>query len=97
MDRQIIQTMVLINLIGGDCVTDVDKLEADMGIGEMVRAGEFSGMSREQRRSASRRFRGGRSRTFPAATQLYSFLESCHVEDEEAKRLPQHSVCSGGQ
>lgn len=87
MDRQIVQSLVLVNLIGGDCVTDIDKLEADVGIGEMVGAGEFSGLSREQRRNAAIRFRGGRSRTFPAATQIYSFLEACHNEDEEAKRI----------
>ena len=27
MDRQIVQSLVLVNLVGGDCVTDVDKLE----------------------------------------------------------------------
>ena len=87
LDRQMVQGLVLVNLIGGDCVTDIEKLEEDVGICEMVRAGEFSGMTREQKSNASRRFRGGRSRTFPAATQIYSFLEACHVEAEEAKRL----------
>lgn len=87
LDRQIVQSLVLVNLIGGDCVTDVDKLEGDMGLGEMVRASEFCGLSREQRRNVSRRFRGGRNRTFPAATQIYSFLEACHDEEEEVKRV----------
>ena len=49
MDRQMVQSLILVNLIGGDCVTDVDKLEGDIGLGEMVRASEFSGLSREQR------------------------------------------------
>ena len=88
MDRQIIQSLVLLNLVGGDCVTDVEKLEGDAGLCEMVRSGEFAGLSREARRQASRRFRGGRSRTFPAPTQIYGFLEACHNEDEERKRLP---------
>lgn len=87
LDRQIVQSVVLVNLIGGDCVTDVDKLEGDVGLGKMVRSGEYSGLTLAQRRSASRRFRGGRSRTFPAATQIYSFLEACHNEDEEVKRI----------
>lgn len=87
MDRQIVQSMVLVNLIGGDCVTDVDKLEGDVGLGKMVRSSELSGLSLDQRRKASRRFRGGRSRTFPAATQVYSFLEACHNEAEETKRV----------
>ena len=87
MDRQLIQSLVLLNLIGGDCVTDIEKLEADSGLREMVRASEFSGMSLQQRSNAAKRFRGGRGRTFPAATQIYNFLESCHVEAEEAKRV----------
>lgn len=87
LDRQVVQSLVLLNLIGGDCVTDVEKLEGDAGLRAMVRAGEFSGMSREQRSNALKRFRGGRSRTFPAATQIYSFLESCHNEADEAKRV----------
>lgn len=87
LDRQIVQTLVLLNLIGGDCVTDVEKLEDDAGLRAMVRAGEFSGMTREQRRDAQKRFRGGRSRTFPAATQIYSFLEACHNEADETKRV----------
>ncbi len=87
LDRQIVQSVVLVNLIGGDCVTDVDKLESDVGLGKMVRSSEFSGLSLDQRRKASRRFRGGRSRTFPAATQVYSFLEACHNAEEEAKRV----------
>jgi|HubBroStandDraft_1064217.scaffolds.fasta_scaffold55354_2 hypothetical protein len=87
LDRQVVQSLLLLNLIGGDCVTDVDKLEDDAGLRAMVRAGEFSGMSREQRSNALKRFRGGRSRTFPAATQIYSFLEACHNEADEAKRV----------
>jgi Transposase DDE domain group 1 len=87
LDRQVVLSLVLLNLIGGDCVTDVEKLEDDGGLRAMVRAGEFSGMSREQRSSAQKRFRGGRSRTFPAPTQISSFLESCHNEAAEANRV----------
>lgn len=32
LDRQVVQSVVLVNLIGGDCVTDVDKLESDVGL-----------------------------------------------------------------
>ncbi len=87
LDRQVVQSLVLINLIGGDCVTDVDKLEKDRGLCTMVRAGEYTGMSVEQRTSAKKRFRAGRNRTFPAATQIYSFLEACHNETGELSRV----------
>lgn len=87
LDRQMVQSLVLLNLIGGDCVTDIEKLEDDPGLSKMVRAGEYSGMSLAQRRDVLKRFRGGRTRTFPAATQIYNFLEACHDETEEAKRV----------
>jgi hypothetical protein len=87
MDRQIILSMVLLNLTGGDCVTDIDKLEDDPGLRRMVSAGEYSDLTLAERRAAKQRFRAGRSRVFPAATQMYTFLEACHSAEEEAKRV----------
>jgi hypothetical protein len=87
LDRQMVESLVLLNLAGGDCVTDMDRLEADAGLRRMFSRSEYSGMDRSSVKAAQRRFRGGRSRTFPAATQIYSFLESCHNEEEEKKRV----------
>lgn len=88
MDRQIITAILLINLIGGDCVSDVDKLEADPGLCAMFRSSELEGFNREQRRAIARRFRRGRGRTLPAPTQLSAALERCHNEEEESRRIP---------
>jgi hypothetical protein len=44
-------------------------------------------MSRSAVKSAQKRFRSGRSRTFPGATQISAFLEACHNEAEEKKRV----------
>lgn len=88
LDRQMVQSVVLINLTGGDCVTDIDKLEKDAGLCQMARSGEYSGLSPARRDLAKKRFRTRRTRTLPAATQISSFLEACHNEDEEAKRIP---------
>ena len=87
LDRQIVQAMVLLNLAGGDCVSDLERLEADGGLCALVRQAEVMGMNRQERREMGRRFRGGRTRTFPAATQVHNFLEACHSSEEEAKRL----------
>jgi hypothetical protein len=86
LDRQIVQGVVLLNLVGGDCVTDIDKLEGDKGLCELARSGEYAGMLLHERRAADRRFRAGRTRTFAAPTQIYGFLEACHSEEEEARR-----------
>ncbi len=48
-DSQVVQSLVLINLIGDDCVTDVDKLEKDRSLCTMVWASEYTGMSVGQR------------------------------------------------
>ena len=86
LDRQIILSLVALNLVGGDCVTDIDKLEEDKGFCQMFRAAEFADMSPRQRKLAAMRFRRARNRTLPAPTQIYSYLEACHDESQEAKR-----------
>lgn len=87
LDRQIVEALVLLNIAGGDCVTDIDTMEADAGLCQMVRHNEYSGMGRAAVKSAQARFRRGRIRTFPAATQISTFLEACHDEKEEKKRV----------
>jgi hypothetical protein len=88
LDRQMIESLVLLNLAGGECVTDMDRLEADAGLCRVFSRNQYSGMGRLSVKEAQKRFRGGRSRTFPAATQISTFLEACHNEEEEKKRVP---------
>lgn len=85
-DRQVVLACVLLNLAGGDCVSDIDKLENDAGLCRMFRAMEMRDLPRRTRRDVERRFRAGRGRTFPAATQISTFLETCHYAEEEKKR-----------
>ena len=40
LDRQIVLSVALLNLAGGDCVTDMDGLESDAGLREMLYAFE---------------------------------------------------------
>lgn len=85
-DRQMVLSLVLLNLAGGDCITDIDALESDRGLCEMVRGFERSTWSARERRASDSRFRSGRKRTFPAATQIATFLEACHDESSEDLR-----------
>lgn len=86
LTRQLIQALLLLNLLGGESVTDIDKLEDDAGLCALARFAEVHELNRQERRELQCRFRGGRARTFPAATQLYSFLEQFHHAAEEEKR-----------
>ena len=45
-DRQMIISLVLLNLAGGDCVEDIDKLEADEGFCRILRRVETQGLTR---------------------------------------------------
>jgi len=87
LDRQLVSSVFLLNLAGGDCVSDIDRLESDAGLCRMFGRAQYSGMSRVAVKAAQKRFRSGRSRTFPGATQISAFLETCHDEAEEKKRV----------
>jgi len=86
LTRQLVQALLLLNLLGGESVTDIDQLEDDAGLCALARVAEVFGLNRQEKRDLARRFRGGRSRTFPAATQLYTFLEQFHHAAEEENR-----------
>ena len=86
LTRQLLQALMRLNLLGGESITDIDRLEDDRGLCAMARMADVFQFNREEKRDLARRFRGGRTRTFPAATQLYTFLEQFHPTEEEKKR-----------
>lgn len=69
-----------LNLTGGDCVDDLEKLNGDPGIslymGQIVRA-----MCQE-----TQRFRRGGARDIPSLTSAREWLDSFHNESEDALR-----------
>ena len=90
-DHQIIMTLILLNLAGGDCVADLEKLEADEGLCQIMRKVEHHGLPRAKRRSLERRWRKERRRTFSSASPVFRYLAGFHDPDQEEKRLP-HSA-----
>ena len=49
-DAQIVMTLVLLNVAGGDCVDDLRILEADEGFVKVLRRVELHGFRRKERR-----------------------------------------------
>ena len=68
IDRQMILSLALLNLVGGDCVEDIDKLEADEGFCRIMRKVETHGLTRKEKRAFKKRWRKERTRTFPSAS-----------------------------
>jgi hypothetical protein len=62
-DHEMVLSLVLLNLAGGDCVDDLDHLNADAGFGKVLRWCENHGLSRRVRRDMARRWRKGKSRS----------------------------------
>lgn len=86
-DRQMVLSLVMLNLAGGDCVDDIEKLEADEGFCRIYRKAETYGMKRKERREMEKRWRKGRTRTFPSASAIFRYLEKFHDGEQEKLRV----------
>lgn len=85
-DRQMIMALLLLNLVGGDCIDDLAKLEKDDGFASVARQVETHGMPRQQRRVLQRRWRKERTRSVPSPSSAFRYLEGFHDAAEEKRR-----------
>jgi Transposase DDE domain group 1 len=85
-DIQIVMSLVLLNIAGGDSVDDLRILEKDEGLVKVVRRVGFSGHPRKERREQERRWRKERKRAFPSPPVIFRYLEAFVNRAEESKR-----------
>lgn len=85
-DVQIIMSLVMLNLAGGNCVEDLQILEADQGFAQILRQAEMHGLSPQERQKLEERFRGKRHRTVPSPSPVFRYLQEFHNATEESKR-----------
>ena len=85
-DSQIVNSLILLNLAGGESVSDLDVLEKDAGLCRVLREVETYGMRRRERRALKARWRGERRRSVPSDSAVFRYLERFHDSDEEAGR-----------
>jgi len=64
-DEQMLLSLVLLNLAGGDAVDDIRILEKDEGFCKVLGRVETKGLSRRQRRTQERRWRKEHHRSVP--------------------------------
>jgi len=87
-DCQVVMAIILLNVAGGTCVDDLDRLEADEGFKALLRRAELNGLPRAQRRDLERRWRKARDRAVPSPTAVFRYLESYHDPEQEGLRTP---------
>jgi hypothetical protein len=86
-----IVSLILLNLAGGDCVEDLNVLEADEGLSRLLLRFRFQGMTRRERRAEERRWRKERGRGVASPSAAFRYLAKFHKEEEEHKRQPQQA------
>ena len=85
-DSQVISSLVLLNLAGGDAVDDLRVLEKDEGFCRVLRRAETYGMRRRERRAIEGRWRRERRRSVPSPSAVFRYLAGFHDQEEENRR-----------
>ena len=87
-DAQVILSLVLLNLAGGEAVEDLRVLEKDAGLCTVLGRVEEYGLSRRAREALRRRWRTPQQRTVPSPSAVFRYLAGFHDPAEEARREP---------
>ncbi len=85
-DSQVVTALLLLNLAGGESVSDVEVLEKDEGLKRMMGEAEGHGLKRGERRGLERRWRVERRRGFPSEPAVFRYLRGFHDEEAEGQR-----------
>ena len=89
-NTQIIMSLILLNIAGGDCVDDLRILEQDEGLVKVLRRVGFTGHPRQERREQARRWRKECKRAFPSAPVVFRYLKNfVNPEDEQRRGMGQ--------
>jgi hypothetical protein len=86
LDIQMVLALVFLNLAGGDCVEDIERLEGDGGFVEVVQRIERDLLSRRERRGLQKRWRRERVRVLPSPSSISTWLGRFHDTAGEAGR-----------
>lgn len=78
LDIQMVLAVIFLNLAGGDCVDDLERLEQDSGFAAVLETVERALLSPAERRALKPRWRRARERTVPSPSALSGWLERFH-------------------
>jgi len=90
-DEQVLMSLILLNLAGGDCVSDLKALSGDDGLCRILKSIQCKGLSRKERRVHQRRLRKEIKSDFPSASSIFRYLNWFHDSEQEKLREPEKS------
>jgi hypothetical protein len=85
-DLQFLICLILLNLCGGDCVDDVNRMEADGGLRLILKHLELRSCFGRRRQELKRQWRNGKKNVFPSPSAIFRYLLLFHNADEEKRR-----------
>ena len=85
-DSQSILSLIMLNLAGGTCLEDIERLQNDEGLTKLLLKAETYGMKRSERRAYERQFRKSKKRALPSTSSLRRYLEQFHYAEQEDLR-----------
>ena len=86
-DAEMILSLILLNLAGGDCISDIERLEQDAGFRTLLMRFAIHGMKRKERRTFEKRWRKAKSRGLPSNAAIHRYLPQFHSPEEEKNRV----------
>jgi len=93
-DSQVVTALILLNLAGGECVEDVETIEAEDGFCRIIRRVEHHDLPRHERRAIEKRWRKEKKRTLPSASSVFRYLYKFHDQKQEEFRREGKSLIS---
>ena len=101
-DADIVASLVLLNLAGGEHVSDLELMRRDEGLLRVLRAVACAGLRRRQRRAKERLMARAGEVPLPSASTVFRFLPSFHGPEQEVEReegkaviVPEHPRLRG--
>jgi len=87
-DAEVILSVMMLNLVGGECVEDVNRLESDTGFCRLLSKAVSQGLSGKGRRGLKKRWRKEKRRSVASSSALFRYLAEFHDKDQEGLRQP---------
>lgn len=87
-DVQVVMSLVLLNVAGGNAVDDLERLGEDDGFVEVLRRAELHHLPRHERRQLLRERSKGQKLSVPSQTAVLRYLKVFHDAEQEKLRVP---------
>jgi hypothetical protein len=85
-DKDFVMALVLLNIAGGSCVSDIDQLEKDEGFCRILEMIELRGKMGRGRAQILKRWRKKSGNTVPSESSIFRYLSNFHNKEAETNR-----------